>query len=175
MGRPNRRRRRGERVPLFHVVLTAWRRDSRLSRRGAGRTCRPGGSTPTASRRRRFCGCRSAVVALPPIARALTSAGSLSIARGAGVERRRAEVRDGRLKRSICPDSLRWPAVVGVLGLEGLVAGKRPKTSLLAFQAAPIPISTGSVTRAQATASAGRAEIVTRRTTPEVRSATRIV
>jgi len=48
-------------------------------------------------------------------------------------------------------------------------------TSLFAFQAAPIPMSTGSVTSAQATATAGRAEIVTRRTTPEVRSAIRIV
>ena len=48
-------------------------------------------------------------------------------------------------------------------------------TSLLAFQAAPMPMSTGSVTTAQATAITGRAEIVTRRTTPDVRSATRIV
>lgn len=47
--------------------------------------------------------------------------------------------------------------------------------SLLAFQAAPIPTSTGKVTTAQANTTAGRADTVTRRTTPVVRSATRIV
>jgi hypothetical protein len=56
-----------------------------------------------------------------------------------------------------------------------LYPAKSAETSLRAFQAAPNPTSTGSVSAAQATANTGLADTENCRTTPEVRSVSTMV
>ena len=181
LDRPERRRCRGQRVAPIDVSSTSTQaRLQALEQRAEqaegvfrGGECgkRAGVVVGAAD------AARGAVVP-PPMARALTSAGSRSIALarlGSSAALAPRSLIAVCSAVDLAGQRFGRRAVTGVLGLSASWLAYSAATSPRAFHAAPTPISTGSDATAHTAAMTGRAEIVIRRTTPVVRSATTMV